>query len=690
MLSSVPQCFSAATARFLSRIVFAIGAGYRAKRVSSLHGVATAQAMVLLGSAFLFESHALSSDFERSMKPLVTRYCLDCHSGPDASGDIDFVSLTANSRDIAEDYRVWESVAKHLEAGTMPPDDSEQPNERERTQALAWYQAFVESVPARPAVLRPRRLSVMEYRNTMRSLLGFELQVAVTEAAQTESERSLAIKLLPTDVPGESGFTNATLGNPISLAAWEQYAYLADAALIELFSPHRRDALEAFTGERNGSLTQAHTMRLLRNFLPRAYRRPVSPVEFAGVRERLAGLQGEPLFLALKLELKSALVSPKFLYRGFLVEGERGARQRVDAFELAERLSFFLWADMPDQELFDAAADGSLLNQESFLKQVDRMLASHKSRRLADVFVRQWFSLDEIDVATDNPPIREAWKSQPLDFMHHLFTNDRPLIEMVDSQFAFANLYTAGIYGSDAKEVRKQKRTKGLEGEVFENMRIQLNDASERGGVLTMPGILAMNRGPILRGTWMLERILGEHLNDPPANVGQVAPNRRGENLTFRQRFEQHRTQEACSVCHNKIDPLGFVLQTFDEDGNYMLAANYRPKKQKKPTSDGVASDALDTSGRLPSGETFANIRELKEILATSQREAVIRNIVERTMAYALCRRLELFDQPTIAEITHRLNSETATWRDLIHDVTQSVPFQEMILSPANESRDRS
>ena len=623
----------------------------------------------------------LGADFDRDMKPLLVKYCAECHSGEAANGGVDFQQLAKSSADIDAAYEVWESVAQHLVNRTMPPDDSPQPTDEQRSRALAWYKTFVGSIKARPAVFRPRRLSVIEYRNTLNSVMGFELQATVNEAEQTETERSLAVKLLPIDPPGASGFTNDTHGNPLSMVAWEQYAYLADAALIELFSPHRREDLEVFTGKINGQLQPEQASEMVRRFLPLVYRRDAPQADVDEVVARLDQLEGDDLVAALKFELKAALVSPSFLYRGFLVEGKRGTQQPVDAFELAERLSYFFWADMPDAELFACAADGSLNDPVVYAAQIDRLLASPKSRRLADVFVSQWLTLSEIDVASDNPPIRVAWKSQPLDFMHFLFTQDRPLLEMIDSDVAFISPHTSRMYGADAKQMKKYKRGKGIEIEIVKNQQIRLEHASERGGVLTMPGILAMNRGPILRGTWMLERILGDHLPDPPANVGQVSPNRKGESLTFRERFQQHRANEACAVCHDKIDPLGFALQTFDSNGQYMLASNYKKTGKQKKAGKSVDPSQIDTTGKLPSGQTFADIAELKQALLTSEHEAVIRNIVQRTMAYALCRKLELFDRPTVDEITRKMNTDGATWRDLFHAIAGSLPFRETILS---------
>lgn len=648
---------------------------------------------------FAIGINAEGAGFDNDVRPLLLKYCSDCHSGKDANGEVDFDLIGASNESIETAFEIWESVAQHLQSQTMPPDDSPQPSDQERKRALMWYQSFVDTIQARPAELRPRRLSVIEYRNTLRTVLGFDLETAVIEAEQTDSERSLVFKLLPIDPPGNSGFTNDTHANPLTLVAWDQYAYLVDVALEELFSSSRRRELEVYTGaidERVG-ITELNARLMMERFFVKAFRREGNKETTEKVIARIEGRGERDLTKTLKFELKGVLMSPQFLYRGLLagakpndaLTGSDNAPLTdyppVDDFEFAERLSYFLWADMPDQELL-ALAEGDRLSKPDVLsRQMSRMLRSEKAKSLADVFASQWFTLSEIDLVSDNPPVRDALKSQPIDFMHYLFTNDRPLIEMVDSRIAFINSHTSRMYGADAKQMEKHVRRKGIETEAMPNQMINLETAAERGGLLTMPGILAMNRGPILRGTWMLERILGEHLPDPPANIGQVPTNKRGESLSFRERFEQHRSNQTCAVCHDKIDPLGFALQTFDDNGAFILASNYQvkrrgKKKQQKPEDAGQ----LDTSGRLPSGERFQDAAELKKILATSQRGAVIRNIVKRTMAYALCRKLELFDRPTVDTITQRMIDTNGTWSDLFHAIATSLPFRKTVSPERN------
>jgi hypothetical protein len=222
-------------------------------------------------------------------------------------------------------------------------------------------------------------------------------------------------------------------------------------------------------------------------------------------------------------------------------------------------------------------------------------------------------------------------------------------------------------------------KQKGIEVESVPNQKIQLENTTERGGILTMPGVLAMNKGPVIRGTWILERILGDHLGDPPADVGVVAPNRKGEKLSFRERFEEHRSNKNCAVCHDKIDPLGFALQRYDAQGAFIAEKNKARVNDGKKKARQGPTEALDTSGQLPSGETFDDFAGLKKILTSSQRETIVRNLVEKALSYALCRKLEMYDQPTVTRIVANLEAREngGTYRDLVHEVVISLPFQQ-------------
>ena len=619
---------------------------------------------------------ALDQSDAGEVVPFYDRYCFRCHSGNEPNGDVNLKSMLAEA-DLTAQFDAWQRVSLALETQRMPPEGEAQPTVEERRRIDVWYQrVFVDSVKARPAEFRPRRLSATEYRKTLRSLFGFDLEVAVVEAEQTVAERSLVMKLLPTDPPGNSGFQNDTYGNPLTATLLGHYSYLADSALDELFTAHRHHELTILAGRipANG-FSMENAERLIRNFVPRAYRRDVPEISLA--KMIAVARESSDVVATTKRELKVVLMSPQFLYRGLLMQAEPGRQQPVDDFELAERLSYFLWGDMPDAELMRLARNGRISIPEVLESEVDRMLNSPRAAHLAEDFAVQWLALDQIDDASNNPPVAQALKSQPIDFFHYLIAENRPLLELIDSDTAFVNPLTRKFYPESRGRLVSYRRPTGIEIEAVPNQRIQLEPSEQRGGLLTMPGVLAMNRGPVLRGTWILERILGEHLPEPPPNVGVVAASPPGEDLSFRQRFEQHRSDSACAACHDQIDPLGFAMQNYDSEGHVRGSPDIRRKKK----ADSYDGGEIDTSGRLPTGETFQDVEQLKQILISSQQEKIVRNLVERCLSYALCRRLELFDQPTLEEITQRLLDPDATLRDLIHEIVNSLPFRETIVT---------
>lgn len=640
--------------------------------------------LILFLSLWLLTDSILAENptYKADIQPLVAKYCVKCHSGKRPKGKIDFSQFMTDDH-ARKKYEVWQSALELLEEREMPPEDEPQPTEAERAKIKAWYEEqLVRSVKAHPGFFKPRRLSAAEYRNTLHTLFGFDLEVNIAEAEQTVAEKSLVMKLLPLDPPGKSGYRNDTSGNPLTTVIWNQYSYLTDAALEQFFSSVRREQLESITGPiAKDGITQAQAEKLIRDFLPRVYRRSIPESDLE--KPLMAIKASDELITTLKVEMKAALMSPGFMYRGLLMPAKPDKQQPVDDFELAERLSYFLWADMPDEKLLESAREGKL-NDDSVLKNhIDRMLASPKARSLTDDFATQWLTLDEVAKNYRNPPQQVAFKTQPLDFMNYLFTSNRPLIELVDSKVAFVNQFTQGYYPRDRHQLKRYRKPKGVEIAIIPNQMIQLDKTPERGGILTIPGILQMNRGPILRGVWILERLLGEHLPEPPPDVGQVPQNKRGEKLTFRQRFELHRSKKTCAVCHDKIDPLGFGLTAYDNRGIFLLKDSYTPtKKERKRGLVPTEADrkGIDASGQLPTGEKFKSYQELKQILITSQREKVIRNIVRQMLSYALCRKLEIFDRPTVEEITRKVNNKHSTYRDLIYEIANSLPFRKTVV----------
>ena len=306
-----------------------------AVQVSLLHQLRLILLLVF-ACPLLVAGFACADDFDRNIRPLLRKYCLDCHGKEENNADIDFTDT-----DFARaDFDLLQTAVGLINDGIMPPANEPQPSADEKAEFGVWFQKLVESVQPHPGFFRPRRLSAHEYRNTLHSILGFPLDVAIVEAEQTVVEKSLVMKLLPTDPPGPSGFKNDTSANPLSTVIWDQYSYLIDNALERLFAGNHRDALEAYTGKISGKfLSPEQAATLIRSIARRAYRRPVDDASLEMALAAIDGKSGAELNRAVRVELKTILMSPKFIYRGLLMDGPRDSQQPVDDFELAERLS---------------------------------------------------------------------------------------------------------------------------------------------------------------------------------------------------------------------------------------------------------------------------------------------------------------------------------------------------------------
>ena len=616
--------------------------------------------------------------FEEDIRPILEASCLKCHGGETVKGRVDFTEIRTEA-DADARFELWETVVEVVEAGEMPPEDYPQLTPEAKKKIAEWYDLRLSApVESRPGVFKPRRLSGPEYRNSLRSLFGFDLEVVVAEAQQTVAgEQSLVLKLLPKDPPGDSGFVNDTHGAPLSSALWEQYAFLTEAALEKLFAPKQRAVLKGLIGgefpdEWNlEDFSEKQAEALVRYFLPRAFRRHVPDSRLEEALEAIRGHSGRSLVAILKFELKAVLLSPEFLYRGMLMPVNAGGRQPVDSYELAERLSYFLWEDRPDDELMLLAQNGELSSSEALRDQVERMLKSPSARSLSESFGVQWLGIANLDALITNPIAHHSLRTQPVLFLNYLFTENRPVMELIDSKTTFINTGVSGFYGEDRGRMKLHPTPKGIERQTTPFERFTLEKASWRGGILTMPGILTMNRGPIQRGTWLLRRVLGERLGEPPADIPPIKPAPRGEKLTFRERFERHRSDVSCARCHEKIDPIGFSLDGYDTNGRFI----------KRDGKKGSASGSvIDTSGKLPSGETFTDYAGLKTIFMNSQRGRIVRNAVERTLSYALCRKMTRNDYPVIDQITEKIVEHNGTWKDLFTEIVMSSSFRETII----------
>jgi mono/diheme cytochrome c family protein len=418
--------------------------------------------------------------------------------------------------------------------------------------------------------------------------------------------------------------------------------------------------------------------QILTRFLTRAYRRPATPAEI----DRLVGLtmraldEGVTWEVAMQRAMMTTLVSPKFLFRLELDDRpESPEPQALDEYQLASRMSYFLWSTMPDDELFALASKGELT--ANLDHQVRRMLADPKSDSLVDNFAMQWLQLKRLKTIAPDPKLfptfndqlRAAMLKETELFFEAIIREDRSVGDIIDADFTFLNRPLAQHYGLQSllpeppEGERRRGRGRGNADRDFQ--RVTLPDKL-RGGLLTQASVLTVTSNPtrtspVKRGRWILEQILGAPPPPPPPNVPELAEGEKAQ-LTgsLRQRMEQHRANPACANCHAKMDPLGFGFE------NYNAIGGFREKDGDFP---------VEAGGVLPGGRTFQGPVELKSILS-EQRAKVGRNLTEKLMIYALGRGLEYYDRPSIKKIQEELAKNDYKFSTLAIEIVKSDPFR--------------
>jgi len=396
----------------------------------------------------------------------------------------------------------------------------------------------------------------------------------------------------------------------------------------------------------------------------RAYRRPVTSAEINGLVRfvQMARDQGDSFEQGMQVALTAILVSPHFLFR---IEHDpdpaKPAVHDISEFELATRLSYFLWASMPDEELFQLASKQDLRKPQILDAQVRRMLADPKSKALVDNFGAQWLqlrSLDRIQPDPDrfpkfNDELRRDMKRETELFFQYIIQEDRSILDFIDADYTFVNARLAKFYGLPQVDSNQFQR-------------VQLPPDSHRGGVITQAAILTAssfpNRtSPVLRGKWILENILNAPPPPPPPDVPNLDQNAVGSSASMRQQLEAHRTNPVCNACHASMDPLGFGLENFDAIGRWR-------------TKDG--NFPIDATGRLPNGKTFDGPEGLKQLLLSDQ-TIFTKCLAEKLLTYALGRGLQDYDQPAVESIVNRTAASDYRFSALIEAIISSRPFRQ-------------
>ena len=407
--------------------------------------------------------------------------------------------------------------------------------------------------------------------------------------------------------------------------------------------------------------------KIAERFAQRAYRKPPTKEQLALLLKifDLGDSQGETFSESVKLMLKAVLVSPHFFFR---MEddrpGDKHGNYRISDWDLASRLSYFIWSSMPDDELFTLAGQDKLHDPATLDQQVRRMLKDAKSRAFVDNFAGQWLLLRNVFVVTPDDKkfpeltkeLRQAMYDEATLVFETIMREDRSLIEFLDSDYTFLNDRLAkhyGISGVSGAQMRK----------------VQLADRT-RGGVLTMGSLLTVTSNPtrtspVKRGKWVLEEVLGTPPPPPPPMVEglEKQDNQQNSGLSLRQRMEKHRADPTCASCHKVMDQLGFGFENFDAIGRW----------RDRDADHGDTQ--IDASGELPGNVKFSGPAELKRILLRHQ-DDFTRCLTGKMMTYALGRKLQSFDDEAIERIAATVAKDQYHFQTLVVEIARSFPFQ--------------
>lgn len=610
----------------------------------------------LLTILLLFPAASHGDDFSTYARPMLEKYCYECHGSKTREGGIQVTQLKTTT-DAFEYHRFLENIAHAVDSGSMPPKDEvmeeDIPNVTERAQLLAEIESVRKKLekgdfprnPGRPAI---RRLNRNEYNHTVRDLFGVSFHPG---------------RNFPADGAGGEGFDNVGDALFVPPVLMEKYlaasqkvidTTYADPTLIariivvqpsETISPH--DAAKTVL-KYNASL---------------AFRRNATEEDIAALLALAdENLSGESSFVeALKAPLQSLLLHPSFLFR--IEEDQPGKESwRINDFELATRLSYFLWSSSPDRELLGLASGGKLSDPTILEQQTERLLNDPRSEAIARHFAGQWLGFDEIREVADpdttrfpmfTPSLRMAMYRESVKFFDHLVRENLPVTDLIDADYTYANDELARHYGISGVSGSRMRK-------------IHLSDRN-RGGVIGQASILVstsvpLRTSPVKRGKWILDNLLGTPPPPPPPNAGVLpGDDKSPDGLTFRQQLEAHRQKKECAGCHAKIDPLGFGLENFDAIGRWREKdANGQP---------------VDSKATLPGDIVFSTPAELKKILLGAD-ELFLRNISRKMLAYSLGRSLEYYDEPVISSLVANLRKNKLRMRSLIHAITASDPFQ--------------
>ena len=614
------------------------------------------------------------------IKPILKKNCFSCHRDSNLKGGVDlqtfFFGVDAHEYRIIKGGKLWMNVVKQIQSGNMPPDSKPPLSVEEREKLVTGINKILfKSLDARnPGRVVIRRMNHKEYEYSIKDLVGIDFDAA---------------RHFPSDGSGGAGFDNYSRTLFMTPLRFESYLDAADKILDSAYANHdiwtklvptpyeenwwtrfSRWVSNLFGSDDSIYIPTAEAQEVIVPFASRAFRRFLTPdekQEYLTLFNEFYKLvpASDRFNMAIRETAKAIIVSPNFLYR-------HEEEQPIDHayplgnFEVASRLSFFLWSSGPDAELFDLAYRGDLTDEKTIREQTLRMLRDPRAKRFAESFVTQWFGIstlpdtNPLDVKrypAFTPGMRKAMYNEMVEYFYHVLSTSKNFLDLIDSDYTFLNEKLAMHYG--------------IEGVKGDSMRKVVLQDRRRGGVISMGSVLAttslpLRTSPVKRGQFVLEELLGTPAPPPPPNVGELPERAAAEDASLRELLTLHRSNPSCAGCHQKMDPIGFGLENFDPTGKWRDSYGNTPI---------IAWDTLAT------GEIFNGPRQLKKILLEKD-SLFARVIAEKMFTYALGRNVEFTDELFIRDLVRNLETNNFNTDEFMLALVTSYPFLNAINDP--------
>jgi hypothetical protein len=621
----------------------------------------------------LFSQDTVS--YERDIRPLLAKKCFECHNTNSPKADVNLDNYKEQAR-VIKDGQLWLKVLEQIKSRHMPPKTEPPLSEAEYNALYNGINSILQASLQQksPGRIVIRRLGHSEYQYTVLDLLSINFD---------------AKNYFPSDGSGGGGFDNqgrALFFTPLKL---ERYYDAATDIIDSVYSNKElwskvvpitysqniwqrfRNWVKSLFFDQYEEVNppELAAQKVIYPFAAKAFRRFLKEGEksklislFEKVYDENDSLDSPRRFdEAIAQTFKAILVSPSFLYR-VEEEPEKAGSYPVSNFELATRLSYFLWSSMPDQELFNLSYMGKLQDTVVLEAQVKRMLSDPKAKRFAENFSTQWLGitklmedqplLDPVKYPGFDMPVRKALYRETIEYFYYVLTESKNLMELINSNYTFLTKDLADYYG-----------IADVSGDEFR--KVTLPD-STRGGILGMGSVLATTSfatrtSPVLRGKWVMEQIMGISPPPPPPVVAELTEDEKIHNeLGLRKILELHRSKPDCQSCHEKMDPLGLGLENFDAGGRWR---------------ESYGNVNIDASGVMDDGRAFEGPVELKRILMM-EKEKIARNLSSKMLSYALGRSLLFTDEPALRTLDNCLLQNNFNPELFIIQLVKSYAFR--------------